>query len=100
MLLYSLQHVVDGGDFSELSGLNSTFTIGSSNGDMVCIDVTIFDDDTLEGDEDFTVEIDSVVDASGGGGVVLIGLPSQGSVTILDSEGKVLYKVRIDCFIL
>ena len=80
-----------GSDFLIPSGLIATFVPGSVNGDTACINVSIIDDDSLEGNEEFNVTIDSVADSSGGGNIVLTGLPSMGSVVIMDNEGKAMW---------
>ena len=95
-LLFFFQYSNKGAsDFSALAGLNSTFTTGRVNGDTACISVSITDDDSLEGNEEFNVAIDSVADSSGGGNIVLTGVPSMGSVVIMDDEGKAMYIYRL-----
>ena len=91
-LLFFLHHKNKGAsDFwIPPGGLTSTFVAGSINGDTACITVSITDDDSLEGNEEFNVAIDSVADSSGGGNIVLTGVPSMGSVVIMDDEGKAM----------
>ena len=55
----------------------------TSNGDSQCIEVTVTDDDIFEGDQQFTVSIDSVTPSS----VTRVGSPNTLTVTIQDNNG-------------
>ena len=67
-----------------VSGNSLTFGSGiTSNGDSQCIEVTVTDDDIFEGDQQFTVTIDSVSPSS----VASIGSPNSLTVTIEDNNG-------------
>ena len=67
-----------------ISGNSLTFGSGNtSNGDSQCIEVTVTDDDIFEGDQQFTVTIDSVSPSS----VASIGSPNSLTVTIQDNNG-------------
>ena len=70
-------------DFGPLS-LTLSFTAGSSSGDSVCEDITIFDDNVFEPDiEDFTVSLssgDSAVDITNVNSAVII-LDNDGACT-------------------
>ena len=67
-----------------ISGNSLTFGSGNtSNGDSQCIEVTVTDDDIFEGDQQFTVSIDSASPSS----VASIGSPNSLTVTIEDNNG-------------
>ena len=76
-------------DFSALSGLEVTFTAGSPNGAQQSVDIGIIDDDALEGDHEFRVELISTS--------VMIGMPSSTVVIITDNEGKVSFACTDPC---
>ena len=79
-------------DFSALGALEVTFTSGSPNGTQQSVDIAIMDDDALEGDHDFTVQLIST-DPSGSN--VMIGMQSITTVTITDNEGDSSLKRRL-----
>ena len=65
---------------------DNSLTFGSgntSNGDSQCIEVTVTDDDIFEGDQQFTVTVDSASPSS----VASIGSPNSLTVTIQDNNG-------------
>ena len=67
-----------------VSGNSLIFGSGNtSNGDSQCIEVTVTDDDIFEGDQHFTVSIDSASPSS----VASIGSPNSLTVTIEDNNG-------------
>ena len=67
-----------------ITGISLIFGGGNtSNGDSQCIEVTVTDDDIFEGDQQFTVTIDSVSPSS----VASIDSPSSLTVTIQDNNG-------------
>ena len=67
---------------SDYNAISSTleFPVNSTSGDEQCINITIVDDNDVEGDEMFTVTLERII-----GAVTL----SQGTtvVTITDNEG-------------
>ena len=52
----SLSSAIAGSDYMPVS-MDVVFPVGTSNGGMQCINVTIIDDSTMEGDETFTVTL-------------------------------------------
>ena len=58
------------------------FPISSVEGDFVCADVTIIDDDVLECEQDFTVFISSATLETD------ISIQPQAVVSIVDNDGK------------
>ena len=79
-------------DFSALSGLEVTFTAGSPNGAQQSVEIGITDDDALEGDHEFTVQL---VSTNPFGSNVMIGAQSNTTVTITDNEGDSSLKRRL-----
>ena len=74
---------VDGEDFSvaDPAQLNVFFEAGSVNGDTDCINITILEDNALEGDHSFTVSLNPPA------APVKLTTPSSSPVTITDNEG-------------
>ena len=61
---------------------NVTFDATTSAANTsACVSVPLIDDDSLEGDHDFMVSIDSTSP------MISIGIPASVTVTILDNEG-------------
>ena len=80
--LPSLLTVV-GSDFTVEDPLTVTFNSGTtSSGDTACADITVLDDDALEGDHSFTVQLASTTPTG-----VTIGTDSSTTVTIQDNDG-------------
>ena len=79
-------------DFSALSGLEMTFTSGSPNGAQQSVEIGITDDNALEGDHEFTVQL---VSTNPSGSNVMIGAQSNTTVTITDNEGDSSLKRRV-----
>ena len=79
-------------DFSALSGVEMTFTSGSPNGAQQSVDIGITDDNALEGDHEFTVQL---VSTNPSGSNVMIGAQSNTTVTITDNEGDSSLKRRV-----
>ena len=79
LLLFSPSAV---GDFSPFGSAIATFSVGGPTTN--CIDFNITDDEELEGDHDFTVEI---TDISSIPPHAIIGSSSINVVTITDNEG-------------
>ena len=67
-------------DFTPSTPFEITFAVGSP--DTSCVNVAIVDDNVLEGDHDFSVEITNV------GPSAMIGTPDSTVVTITDDESK------------
>ena len=83
--------VVRGVDYSAADPLTVTFPAGTtSSGATACADVGIIDDQVLEGNHFFTVEISSLEPEQGGmySGLT-IGMPSSAPVNIVDNEGTI-----------
>ena len=77
-------------DYSAADPLTVTFSAGTtSSGDTACVNVGIIDDDALEGDHSFTVEISSLELPGGMYSGLTIGMPSSAPVNILDDEGRI-----------
>ena len=74
---------VEGVDFSvtDPTQLNVSFASGSMNGDTDCVNITILDDDALEGNHSFTVSLNPPA------APVKLTTPSSSPVTITDNEG-------------
>ena len=72
------------------------FEAGSVNGDTDCINITILDDDALEGDHSFTVSLNPPDFP------VTLTTPSSSPVNITDNDGKQLHKRRVftSCFLI
>ena len=71
--------------------LQATFSIGSMEGATSCVDIGILQDLVLEGDHWFGVEVTSATPS-----VVVVGMPSEETVTILDDEST--YVCRLILF--
>ena len=80
---------VEGEDFAASGGLQVTFTSGSPDDAQQSVVIAIIDDDVLEGDHDFTVQLVSTDPSS-----VMIGAQSDTTVTIIDDEGIHLIRVQ------
>ena len=86
---------VDGEDFSvtDPTQLNVFFPSGSTNGNTDCINISIIDDDALEGDHSFTVSLNPPA------APVTLTTPSSSPVTITDNDGKLLLKKMHLCWL-
>ena len=72
--------VVTGSDY--VAGpLQATFSTSSVEGSISCVDIGILQDLALESDHSFGVEVISATPS-----VVVVGTPSEETVTILDDE--------------
>ena len=84
-------------DFSAPS-LDFSFPVGT--GTTACIDITITDDNNLEGDHTFTVDLLNIQiigdDLRRMVSMIGIGSPSSTTVTIQDPEGMLSVPSRID----
>ena len=80
---------MDGTDFTAPS-LDFNFQVGTDT--TACIDVTIIDDNNLEGDHTFTVNLGGMITPTLTGG---FGSPSSTTVTIQDPEGMFSIPSRI-----
>ena len=63
--------------------LQATFPTSSMEGDTSCVNISILQDLVLEGDHEFGVEVTSATPS-----VVVVGMPSEETVTILDDESR------------
>ena len=82
-MIIGILSTVEGVDFNvtDLTQLNVSFASGSMNGDTDCINITILDDDALEGDHSFTVSLNPPALP------VKLTAPFSSPVTIFDNEG-------------
>ena len=76
---------VDGEDFTvtDTTELDVFFAAGSMTGDTDCLNITILDDDALEGDHSFTVSLNPPA------APVTLTTPSSSPVTITDNDGTI-----------
>ena len=81
-----------GTDFSATS-LDFSFPVGADA--TACIDVTIIDDNNLEGDHTFTVNLGGMITPTLTGGTGGFGTPSSTTVTIQDPEGMLSIPSRM-----
>ena len=72
-----------GEDFTEPSPLQVTFSSGDVVGDTACAALGIINDNNLEGDHEFTVNLESVTPP----GPVISNSSSTTTVSIMDDEG-------------
>ena len=82
MWLYSLSEYPT--DFGGSQALQVIFPVGSLSFDVACTNVSINEDSISEGNEDFTIELNST---SIGMPVVMFGTHRQQKATILDNDG-------------
>ena len=61
--------------------LQAVFPISSMEGATSCVNISILQDMVLEGDHNFSVVVTSATPS-----VVMVGVPSEETVTILDDE--------------
>ena len=73
---------MSGSDYTEVNMTSVVFPVGSENNDTLCVNITIMDDNLIEGDEVFTVTVMSAFDTSQ---TIGIGVTD---VTILDDESN------------
>ena len=82
---YTFRSASDMNDYSVISSTQLTFTSGqTSNGDEVCIDIEIIDDDDYEGDHQLTVELESVSPSS----AAVVSSPNTSVIMIRDNSGE------------
>ena len=67
-------------DYASVSS-DEIFPSGSTDGDTACVNITILDDDILEGDHTFTVTL-TTLDPD-----VMLG-SNEATITIIDNEGN------------
>jgi len=81
-------------DYSATDPLSITFpAVSSVNGATACANVTIIDDDALEGNHSFTVTVSSLELSPGGVYSGLeIGTPSSATINIIDNDGTIFAK--------
>ena len=70
--------------------LQAIFPISSMEGATSCVNISILQDLVLEGDHTFGVEVTSVTPS-----VVIVGTPSEETVTILDDESTYVYRLIV-----
>lgn len=85
MCIYGIHcFAVEGEDFVVSSPTTQTFIGGiTGNGNLMCIGISIVDDDIYEEEQQFLVNITSVSPPS----AVMMGTPSTTTVTIQDNQG-------------
>ena len=66
--------------------LQAIFPISSIEGATSCVNISILQDLVLEGDHNFGVEVTSATPS-----VVMVGTPSEETVTILDDESTYVH---------
>ena len=66
--------------------LQATFPTNSMEGATSCVHISILQDMVLEGDHSFGVEVTSATPS-----VVMVGTPSEETVTILDDESTYVH---------
>ena len=66
--------------------LQATFSTSSMEGATSCVHISILQDMVLEGDHNFGVEVTSATPS-----VVMVGTPSEDTVTILDDESTYVH---------
>ena len=66
--------------------LQATFSTSSMEGATSCVHISILQDMVLEGDHSFGVEVTSATPS-----VVIVGTPSEDTVTILDDESTYVH---------
>ena len=81
--MFMLLHAVLGEDFTEPSLLQVTFSSGDVVGDTACVTFGIINDNNLEFDHEFTVNLESVTPP----GLVISNSSSTTTVSIMDDEG-------------
>ena len=75
-----------GEDFTEPSPLQVTFSSGNVVGDTACASFGILNDDILESDHEFTVNLESVTPPG-----PVLSVPFSTAVSISDDEGKKMF---------
>ena len=68
--------------------LQATFPTNSIEGESSCVDIDILQDMVLEGDHSFSVVVTSATPS-----VVMVGIPSEETVTILDDESTYVHRL-------
>ena len=77
------------------SPILQTFSSGSTgNGDVVCIGISIVDDDIYEAAQEFIVNITSVSPPS----AVIMGTPGSTTATIQDNQGVCYLSINYSSF--
>ena len=90
--LVFLSYTVLDMDYSISGPATITFSAGSTvSGTTACANVTIIDDDAVEGNHSFTVHVaGSELDPGGVYSELMTGIPSYATVNIIDNDGKML----------
>ena len=99
ILFYILFYTVQGSDYSISSPATITFSAGSAvNGTTSCANVTIIDDDAVEGNHSFTVHMTGLeLNPGGAYSELMTGAPLYATVNIIDNDGKMLLlDIRLD----
>ena len=94
MLFGILFYTVQNADYSisnPANTLNVTFSAGSTvSGTTACADVTIIDDDAVEGNHSFTVHVTGLeLDPGGAYSELMTGAPLYATVNIVDNDGTI-----------
>ena len=86
MRFYLTVHLVEGDDFTVMSPdvFEATFTSGSMIGDTACDNITIVDDNDLEGTQSFGIQLDGTTPS----GDQIMTTGALTTVSIEDNEGK------------
>ena len=77
-----------GEDYTEPSPLQVTFSSGDMVGDTACAAFGILNDDNLEGDHEFTVNLESVTPPG-----PVLSAPFSTTVSISDDEGRKMFLI-------
>ena len=85
MRFYLTVHLVEGDDFTVISPdvFEATFTSGSMIGDTACDNITIVDDNDLEGTQSFGIQLDGITPS----GDQIMTTGALTTVSIEDNEG-------------
>ena len=92
ILFDTLSYTVQDMDYSISGPVTVTFSAGSTvSGTTACANVTIIDDDAVEGNHSFTVHVTGLeLDPGGVYSELMTGTPSYATVNIIDNDGKML----------
>ena len=92
-IIFPLPCLVEGSDYSTADPLEVTFMSGSAmQNSTSCAQISIIDDDTLEGPHSFSVEVSTVeIESDGTDSLLSIGTMSSAMVYIEDNDSKVFF---------
>jgi hypothetical protein len=83
IILFYIFFTATSNDFSPLSAVPLTFSPQSVNGEQICANLTVFADDLVESEENFTVTLDLMTLNE----VLTVG-NAIAMVTVVDIDGK------------